>query len=351
MSDQDQDSSKWQLGMQLPSRKETHGRKKKSDRKLDKQPQAKTESPKVESRVEVQPVELQQTKEPQPVEAPAPKRTRQRVIEAVPEDPKYALPWNPLDAGSEVEREVGLDATPNDAVPDDAVSHSEEATKLVLSQQTEHDASGLPAPERETDEPSEDKQEAIEQLQAYWNESAATIALPAGGVALGSHGGELQEDQQYLRELLLQPHAVKEEAARHEFAVQATAVAIAEAIPEATAEATPDEEDDAPVISKWKIALLILTTPIVLVIVLAWGKLAYVHQVPSFVQQQVPAYQHGQGFLILKPWWFGPPIFTLDQYERTDGEDFEHWKIQLNDYETVVQDPTVLYTFPDDILK
>lgn len=349
MSDQDQDSSQWQLGMQLPSRKETHGRKKKSDRKLDKQekqPQATTESPTATPPVDAEGVGT-------PVVRPVPpKKERVRYIEAIPEDPRYAAPM-------------------------------EEGTP--------------PAP---------DKQEAFLQLQAYWNEAAATATLtrvdeehvseesvseknvsakrasvkPIAVDDVSQQTRGRSEDEDYLRELIAGTYRGQDafgqttgQAVDANFSVaeMATVEAVSaiesitptdEALeeiprpaPDDTADPTPDpipeEEDSAPVFAKWKIALLIVLTPIVLVVILAWGKLAYVHQVPAFVQQQVPAYQQGKGFLILKPWWFGPPIFTLDHYERTDGEDFVHWKIQLNDYAAVVDDPTVLYTFPDDILK
>jgi hypothetical protein len=300
MSDREWDSSEWQLGMELPSRKDRHGgrkSKKKSDRKLETQPVGTPDVPAVQAPAP----EPERMEPPQPEPRVEPKTVTHRTYEAVPEDPKYAQPLTFEEEDAMTERPE-FEAVP--AKPDDA---------------------------------SDEQQDAVHQLQASWNESAATIAVPIGGTVedvTGIAGRDMREDEEYLRDLLAQPQ-VSQEPGKHR----------------AQEETDQAAEDSGPVIARWKIALVILLAPIVLVVILAWGKLAYVHQVPKFVLQQVPAYQSGQGFLILKPWWFGPTIFTLEQYPRSDGEDFVHWKIQLNDYEAVVQDPTVLYTFPEDILK
>ncbi|MGZ4106353.1 MAG: hypothetical protein ACXVDE_02795 [Tumebacillaceae bacterium] len=335
MSDRDWDSSEWQLGMELPSRKDRHGgrkSKKKSDRKLETQPVGTPDVPAVQAPAP-EPEHLEQ---PQPEPRVEPKTVTHRTYEAVPEDPKYAQPLTFEEEDATAERPK-FEAVP--AKPDYAdrqlfgeVDEATECEPVLVSEQ-----SATSSAEPVDDVPSDEQQDAVHQLQASWNESAATIAVPMGGTVEGvtsTVGSEMREDEQYLRDLLAQPE-VSQELGKH---------GVQEELDQAA-------EDSGPVIAKWKIALVILLAPIVLVIILAWGKLAYVHQVPKFVLQQVPAYQTGQGFLILKPWWFGPTIFTLEQYPRTDGEDFVHWKIQLNDYEAVVQDPTVLYTFPEDILK
>jgi hypothetical protein len=60
---------------------------------------------------------------------------------------------------------------------------------------------------------------------------------------------------------------------------------------------------------------------------------------------------------VLKPWWFGPPVFALDKYQvppteytLTKAEYFNRYKIELGDYASIVEAPKVLWTFQTDIL-
>lgn len=121
---------------------------------------------------------------------------------------------------------------------------------------------------------------------------------------------------------------------------------------------TASEEDEArPFYSRWQWALLMFFTPAVILLTLAYGRLGYVHDVPDHVRSQVPAYQQGEAFLVLKPWWFGPPIFTLDDYKvpssdypLSRADYFARYKIELGDYARIVDGPRVLWTFRQDLL-
>lgn len=122
---------------------------------------------------------------------------------------------------------------------------------------------------------------------------------------------------------------------------------------------TAAEEDEArPFYSRWQWALLMFFTPAVILLTLAYGRLGYVHDVPDHVRSQVPAYQQGEAFLVLKPWWFGPPIFTLDDYKvppsdypLSRADYFARYKIELGDYARIVDGPRVLWTFRQDLLN
>ena len=110
-----------------------------------------------------------------------------------------------------------------------------------------------------------------------------------------------------------------------------------------------NDDEDGSILTIWQRLLLFVAVPLVLLGVLIWGKIAYVHQVPDLVRDNVPAYSSGEGFLVLKPWWFGPPIYQLDSYPQAN--DFKMYQIRMGDHAPLVEDPYVLWTFPEDILK
>jgi hypothetical protein len=110
-----------------------------------------------------------------------------------------------------------------------------------------------------------------------------------------------------------------------------------------------DENEDGPILTKWQRLLLFVVVPVVILGVVAWGKIAYVHHVPQLVRDNVPAYASGEGFLVIKPWWFGPPVYELDSYPQTN--DFTMYQTKMGDYATLVEDPFVLWRFQKDILN
>jgi hypothetical protein len=115
--------------------------------------------------------------------------------------------------------------------------------------------------------------------------------------------------------------------------------------------AAGDDVDPPPFFSTWQRVLLWTGTVLVTLFVLAWGKLGYVHNVPDLVRSNVPAYDSGPAFLVLKPWWFGPPVLDLAQYNReTETPNWDLYHARLGDYAGIVDNPHVLWYFQEDIL-
>ena len=110
-----------------------------------------------------------------------------------------------------------------------------------------------------------------------------------------------------------------------------------------------DEDEDGPLLSVRQRLLLFVLVPLVILAVFIWGKIAYVHQVPELVRDNVPAYASGEGFLVIKPWWFGPPVYELDAYPQTN--DFTMYQTKMGDHAPLVEDPIVLWRFQQDILN
>jgi hypothetical protein len=108
-------------------------------------------------------------------------------------------------------------------------------------------------------------------------------------------------------------------------------------------------EDDGSVLTVWQRLLLFVAVPLVLLGVLVWGKIAYVHQVPDLVRDNVSAYSSGEGFLVIKPWWFGPPVYKLDSYPQAN--EFQMYQIRMGDHGKLLEEPYVLWTFQQDLLK
>jgi len=110
-----------------------------------------------------------------------------------------------------------------------------------------------------------------------------------------------------------------------------------------------DEDEDGPVLTVRQRLLLFVLVPLVMLAVLIWGKIAYVHQVPELVRANVPAYASGEGFLVIKPWWFGPPVYKLDSYPPAN--DFTMYQTKMGNHAPLVVDPFVLWRFQQDILN
>lgn len=116
------------------------------------------------------------------------------------------------------------------------------------------------------------------------------------------------------------------------------------------AEAGDREEDDAiKPLAKWKAALLTLFGIVLLTVLLAWGKLSYVHHIPDHVRDRVPAYAQGEAFVVVKPWWFGPPVFDLSRYPKGERESYQIWKQRLGNYTGILEKPTVFWRLEKDI--
>lgn len=141
------------------------------------------------------------------------------------------------------------------------------------------------------------------------------------------------------------------QAAQEQVAATAAVLTPADVPSEPARTEDEDDEETEPVIGKWTYRLLLTFVPILLLLVLAYGKLGYVHQVPDLVRQNVTAYEQGEGFLILKPWWFGPPVYKLDSYLSGPDTTFPQYQLNLHDFAAIVDQPIVLWRFQDDFLQ
>ncbi|PWK16543.1 hypothetical protein [Tumebacillus permanentifrigoris] len=116
-------------------------------------------------------------------------------------------------------------------------------------------------------------------------------------------------------------------------------------------EAAGDDVDPPPFFTTWQRVMLWTGTALVTLCILAWGKIGYVHNVPDIVRHNVSAYDRGPAFLVVKPWWFGPPVIDLAQYDRP--EETPNWELyhaRLGDYAGIVENPHVLWYYRSDFL-
>lgn len=75
-----------------------------------------------------------------------------------------------------------------------------------------------------------------------------------------------------------------------------------------------------------------------------WAKFAVVYNVPSFLRHGVLA--HAYAYMVFKSWWFGPPIFNLDQYTLDPTAPLTSLVTQLGRYEGIVTHPSeILFTW------
>ncbi|MGB8955579.1 MAG: hypothetical protein WCC10_09405 [Tumebacillaceae bacterium] len=270
------DNSDWQLGMSLPSRKETHSKKKNSKDK-HKSPSA-------------------------PV---APRE---------PEPPRRELNLQP-------ERALTLEPEKKPL--------RESARELDLKIQ----------PESSTDlQPLRPKIESVTPAQeSQWQAETVSNA---------------EQSQVQSPPLQAEP-GVDNVAASAELAQARAEVATATALSGNVTEEERDmlwgDDEDGPILTRWQRLLLFVVVPVVILGVIVWGKIAYVHHVPQLVRDNVPAYASGEGFLVVKPWWFGPPVYELGSYPQAN--DFPMYQTRMGDHAPLVDDPFVLWRFQQDILS
>jgi hypothetical protein len=80
--------------------------------------------------------------------------------------------------------------------------------------------------------------------------------------------------------------------------------------------------------------------------VLFWAKFAYVYNIPAFLQQGDLA--HLQAYVTVKPWWFGPPMFNLNNYLDTHlhlstTSQEQLFLSRLGSYQRIVTDPQFVW--------
>lgn len=287
MSDNHFDNSDWHLGMSLPSRKETHSKKKKSK---DKQ------------------------KSPSAPAAPS-----------VPEQPRRELNLQPQRALTFEPEKKPL---------------RESARELELKIQPESN------PDLQQLQPQTESVTPVPVQEPQWQTESAWIVQES---QLQSGAASPVQSPSHTEPV------VGYTGARAELAQAAAEMSAATALSGGvTAEErdmlwSGDEDEDGPILTKWQRLLLFVVVPVVILGVLVWGKIAYVHHVPQLVRDNVPAYASGEGFLVIKPWWFGPPIYDLDSYPQTN--DFTMYQTKMGDYAPLVEDPFVLKRFQQDILN
>ncbi|MCX7571817.1 hypothetical protein OS242_17880 [Tumebacillus sp. DT12] len=292
----------WELGMELPSRKLTHGKKKKQKDK----PQAK------KIQIEASPTTTERVQQP---DVTARSKELAQQPEATARSTELAQQPDVTARSKELAQQPDVTARSTELTQQTDLT----ARSIELTQQTDLTARSFELAKQP--EASLRSTERVQQSDLAPSEALGLRAVPAGAE------------------------------------VPVVSLPVSEASTE-----EPDtvvEEDEArPFYSRWQWALLMFFTPAVILLTLAYGRLGYVHDVPDHVRSEVPAYQQGEAFLVLKPWWFGPPIFTLDDYKvpssdypLSRADYFARYKIELGDYARIVDGPRVLWTFRQDLLN
>ncbi|WP_067622137.1 hypothetical protein [Alicyclobacillus acidiphilus] len=60
-----------------------------------------------------------------------------------------------------------------------------------------------------------------------------------------------------------------------------------------------------------------------------WARFAFVYDIPSFAAVGLPP--HVQAYVAVKPWWFGPPVFDIGNYDGIDN-----WQWVANPYQYLI---------------
>jgi len=303
------DNPDWQLGMELPSRKEKHGRKKK-DKK------AKEEPPKLPERLAPQP-NAEQDEPHADQEGSLPKQE-----------------GSPL-----VKREANLPKQEGNPLPEQEAKLPKQEDSPLAKQEAELSIQG---PTATSGEPAPDGNETVADDTLVVNLRMVSTGKPSSA----------QEEAAPTPERLAARREV--EAAQAETAAAATAVLSTpkDVVTQEEIDLLLQEQaEEVERQGRWQRRILAIVLPLALLTVLVWGKIGYVHNVPDLVRGQVSAFHQGQGFLILKPWWFGPPVFSLTDYMSYDVETLDRLKLKMGSYSEVLHDPLVIWTFESDVLK
>ena len=69
-----------------------------------------------------------------------------------------------------------------------------------------------------------------------------------------------------------------------------------------------------------------------------WAKFAVVYDIPPFLRHGVLI--QARDYVVLKSWWFGPPLFNLNQYPVDPSAPLRSLVTQLGRYQGIVTDPS-----------
>ena len=87
---------------------------------------------------------------------------------------------------------------------------------------------------------------------------------------------------------------------------------------------------------------------VVLIGIIFWSKFAFVYNIPAYAQKG--ALENVQAYITVKTWWFGPPVFNLEQYVSQDtlnlqslDDPYSYLLLQLGRYDSVVLQPSMIW--------
>ncbi|MDB5083508.1 MAG: hypothetical protein JWN30_394 [Bacilli bacterium] len=79
---------------------------------------------------------------------------------------------------------------------------------------------------------------------------------------------------------------------------------------------------------------------------LFWAKFAYVYNIPDFMTKD-GSINGAAGYICYKPWWFGSPLFSLQQLIKNNGGQNDRTSLQniLHDDTAVIDNPVVVWRY------
>lgn len=78
-----------------------------------------------------------------------------------------------------------------------------------------------------------------------------------------------------------------------------------------------------------------------------WSKFAFVYNIPSYAQRG--ELDNVKAYVTVKPWWFGPPIFNLEQTSlyplrlTVIGNQYDVLLQNLGKYQSILQQPQFIW--------
>lgn len=80
-----------------------------------------------------------------------------------------------------------------------------------------------------------------------------------------------------------------------------------------------------------------------------WAKFAVVYHIPEYAANG--PLENTTAYVAVKPWWFGPPVFDLQQYANRDpvqlnivNDPYAYLLLQLGKYNAIVEYPNIVWS-------
>ncbi len=348
------ENSDWQVGMPLPSRKDKHGRKKEKQQKQKETPppleeiieqpaesraEHREKQPvvqRVEKRVELHSKQLAESRAEHREEQPVVQRTEKRVEQQLKQPAESRVAYReeqPVVQRTEKRVEQQMKQPAESRADDREDQPVAQRSEKRVEQHTKQPAESLVGhrDQQSIEKPAEPHVEPHAEQPVDHDQAARLAAEPP----VQTRAASLREQQ----------------TAHNEMAAAMVAeLAGSERTAEEADEKELDDEEMEPMVGKWTYRLLLIFVPLIVIAVLIYGKIGYVHDVPPLVRENVEAYEQGEGFLVLKPWWFGPPVYKLDEYVSGPSTTFHQFQLNLRDFAGIVEKPIVLWQFEQDFL-